>query len=207
MLTFDETTHTYHWNGAKVPGVTSILREWIQITVGVAGSRFHVNRYSGLTIPSEVMEEASAKGKDLHRGCQLILQEGLDWEALPSEYLAPLQQFEKWQEEFRPEVLFTEVPVFHPKYQYAGTVDIIAVIDGILHIIDIKTGASSSVGPQTAAYEKAWLAQEKYLRRSKRAALWLPKDGSPYKFQPLSNVGDFDFFKVCLYQRQFLKGK
>jgi hypothetical protein len=204
MLTFDAESHSYFWNGVKAPGVTSILQEWVHVTVGT--ERYHVNRFSGVAIPSWKMEEASAKGKDIHLGAQLILQGGIDWEGLAEEYVAPLRQFEKWLAECQPNVLYTETAFYHPKLGYAGTIDIIAEIRKALAFIDIKTGASDTVGPQVAAYERGWCAENRYLGRVERYTLWLPKDGSSYNFEKLNNPLDFDFFKSCLFQRNFLKG-
>jgi len=204
VLTFDEQSHSYYWNGVKVPGVTSILNEWLKVTI--AGERYHVNRFSGVSIPSWKMEEAGQAGTDIHKGCQIIMQGGIDWESLDPAYVPPLQQMQKWLNEVRPNVLYTEAAFYHPKYGYAGTIDIVAMIGKALGFIDIKTGDSDTVGPQLSAYERGWTAQDKYIGRTERYALWLPKDGSPYKFERLSNENDFEFFKSCLFQRQFLKG-
>lgn len=208
MLTFDESTHSYYWNGVKVPGVTSIISEWVQITVGVSGARYHVNRFNGQVIPSEVMEEASAKGKDIHFGCNLSIQDGIDWDALDQSYIGPLQQFQAWMDRYKPLFLYTEAPFYSQRRNYAGTIDIIAHLQGRkeLVFIDIKTGDSKTVGPQLAAYEKGWCEENRYLGKTERYALWLPKNGSPFKFEKLTNPMDWEFFKSCLLQRSFLKG-
>lgn len=204
MLTFDAEKHQYSWNGQMVPGVTSILNEWLKVTIG--GERYHINRFSGTAIPSWKMEEAGQSGTDIHKGCEIIIQGGIDWDSLDPVYTPPLRQFEKFMAEIKPQVLFSEAPIYHPKYGYAGTIDIIAMIGKALCFIDIKTGDSSTVGPQLAAYERGWCAFDKYLGRTERYALWLPKDGSPYKFQQLTSQFDFEFFKSCLFQRSFLQG-
>lgn len=204
MLTFDPEKHQYQWNGQPVQGVTSILNEWLKVTI--AGERYHVNRFSGVAIPSWKMEEAGQAGTDIHKGCQLIIQGGVDWSALAPEYVAPLRQFDKFLAEIKPNILYSEAPIYHPKHHYAGTVDIIAMIGKALCFIDIKTGDSSTVGPQLSAYERGWTAYDKYIGRTERYALWLPKDGSPYKFEQLKNEFDWDFFKTCMFQNSYLKG-
>jgi hypothetical protein len=202
MLTFDEKEHIYRWNGVIVPGVTTIIGEWVKIVIG--GERYHVNKFTGVVIPSRVMEEAGAKGTDLHKGSQLILQGGIDWNSLVPEYIGPLRQFEKFLSDFDIKPLYTELPFYHPKYGYAGTIDIIATYQKALAFIDIKTGESSTVGPQVAAYERGHCAQDRYIGRTTRYALWLPKDGSSYKFEQLTKENDFEFFKACLMQKGFL---
>jgi hypothetical protein len=197
MLTFEADTHTYRWNGVKVPGVTTIIGDYIRIEAG--GVLYHVDRHTGQVIRSDVMEDAAAKGHDLHRCCQLTIQGGLDKEALDADYQRPVAQFEKWLELYKPQILYTECPFYSARYGYAGTIDIIAMIKKKLCFIDIKTGASSSVGKQLAAYEKGWCEENKYRGLTERWVLWLPKNGDPFKFQPLTNRQDFDYFLACLH--------
>ena len=204
MLTFDETTHSYFWNGVKVPGVTSILADFIKVEIG--GYRYHVNRHTGQAIASDVMEEAAAKGKDIHEGSRIIANGGLDWSALDGAYVGPLKQFEKWLADIQPQILYTEAPFYSVRYGYAGTIDIIASIGKALCFIDIKTGESDSVGPQLAAYEWGWTEQEKYRGKTERWVLKLPKNGDPYKFQKLDGKNDFDYFRSCLFQHNYKKG-
>ena len=205
MLTFDETTHSYFWNGAKVPGVTSILADFIQVEIG--GSQHHVHRHSGHVIPSHIMEEAAAKGTDIHEGCRIIANGGIDWSALDGAYVGPLKQFEKWREEYKPQILFTECPFYSVRYGYAGTIDIIAMIGRTLSFIDVKTGDSDSVGPQLAAYEAGWTEQEKYRAKTERWVLKLPKNGDQYKFQKLTGDSDFDYFKACIFIHNYQIGR
>jgi hypothetical protein len=196
MLTFDESTHSYFWNGKKVPSVTGIINEWVQITI--AGTRYHVNRYTGTVVASYLMEEGAAKGKDLHKGAELILKGGIDWYALDPDYVKPLHQFEKFLSDFDIRPLYTEYRFYHPKYGYCGTIDLIAIIEKALAFIDIKTGLCETVGIQTSAYEAGYCAQEKYIGRTARYALWLPKAGNKYKFEKLTDPNDFDKFKACM---------
>ena len=203
MLTFNEELHEYRWNGVIVPSVTTLINEFLKVNIN--GSDWHINRFTGAVIPSYLMEEGAAKGRDLHFGCECILKGGLDWNALDPEYVDPLKQFEKWLKDFSIEPLYVETRFFHPKYKYAGTIDIIAVIEKALAFIDLKTGLCDTVGPQTHAYEKGWCAENKYIGRTARYTLWLPKKGDKYKFEKLTNESDFEFFKACLIQKGFVK--
>lgn len=203
MLTFDEATHTYRYQGVIVPGVTTILGDFIKVAIN--DIPYHVGRNSGVVIASSVMEHAGAVGTDLHSGCQLIANGGIDWDALDGAYVGPLREFEKWLEDLKPQILFTECPFYSIRYGYAGTIDIIAMINGKLCFIDIKTGASSSVGPQLSAYQHGWCEQERYTATTQRWVLRIPKDGSPYKFEKLTGFRDWDYFKSCLFIHQYLK--
>jgi len=203
LLTFNPENHEYRWLGKVVPSVTSIIQEWLKVTIG--GERWHINRFTGAAIPSRKMDEGAAGGTDLHKGCQLILQGGLDWTALADEYVKPLKQFEQWVKDFNIEPLYTELKVYHARLGYAGTIDLITPVEKALGFIDLKTGDCQTVGAQTIAYEKAYCDQEKYVGRTARYALWLPKPGASYKFEKLTNEGDWDFFKSCLFQKGFVK--
>jgi len=203
MLTFNPVNHEYRWLGKIVPSVTSVINEWLKVTIG--GERWHINRFTGAAIPSRKMGEGAAKGQDLHLGTQLILQGGIDWDSLADEYVKPLKQFEQWVSDCHIEPLYTEFQFYYPRMNYVGTIDIIAIVDKALAFIDIKTGECGTVGPQLAAYENGYCAQEKYVGRTARYALWLPKSGKPYKFEKLTNEGDWDFFKSCLFQKGYLK--
>jgi hypothetical protein len=196
MLTFNEELHEYRWNGVIVPSVTTLINEWIKVTI--QGTDYHVNRFTGTVVPSYLMEEGAEKGKDLHDGAELILKGGIDWYALDPDYVKPLQQFEKFLSDFDIHPLYAEYRFYHPKMGYAGTIDIIAIIEKALSFIDIKTGLCETVGIQTSAYEAGYCAQEKYIGRTARYALWLPKTGNKYKFEKLNDPGDFDKFKACM---------
>jgi hypothetical protein len=65
-------------------------------------------------------------------------------------------QFLEWENKFNPTYYWSEKSVFEPEMCYAGTLDCVAEIDGIMHLIDWKTsngGAiSDSYWMQLAAY-------------------------------------------------------
>lgn len=201
MLTFNEDLHEYRQDGFVIPSVTAILADYMKVNIG--GYDYHVNRHTGQAIPSSVMEEAAAKGTDIHKCCQFINQGGLDWDALDPLYQKPAKEYERWLSLYSPKIIGCEVMVYSVRYGFAGTIDIVAEFQGLRWIIDIKTGASCSVGAQTAAYLQAYCEQEKYHGLTARGVLWLPKDGKPHKFERLTDKGDFDYFKACLAVHQY----
>ena len=203
MLTFNEDLHAYYWDGKEVPGTTRILGDYLQVTIG--GFRWHINRHTGQAIPSEVMEEAAAKGHDIHLACQFINQGGLDWDALDPLYQKPAKEYERWLSLYNPKIIGCEVMVYSVRYGFAGTIDIVCIINGVLWIIDIKTGASCSVGPQTAAYLQAYCEQEKYHGLTARGVLWLPKDGGKHKFERLDKREDWNLFLARLTEHNYYR--
>ena len=194
MLTFDASTHTYFWDGVKVPSVTSLINEFMQVTIG--GERYHINRYTGAVIPSYLMEEGAAKGSDLHRACQLILQGRLDWDALDPGYLGPCKQFVKWLADFSIEPLYSEFMVYHSRMNYAGCIDLVAINGKSLGIIDLKFGLIGNVSLQLNAYEKAFCSQEKYMGRTNKYVLQIPKSGDSYKFEKIDDEQGWEQFKA-----------
>ena len=145
------------------------------------------------------MIEGSAKGRDIHKGMELILHGGIDYQSLANEYTAPLKNFEQWLSDCKISPLYTEYRFYHPKLGYAGTIDLIAIVNGVLSIVDFKTGIESfAVGLQTAAYREGYCSQEKYLGKIDRYVLYLPKDGSSYKFKRLNDESDLNKFRACM---------
>jgi hypothetical protein len=62
-----------------------------------------------------------------------------------------------WFETTKPKVIHTELTVFSPDNRFAGTVDLVAEIDGDIWIIDFKTGQNiwDSYRIQLNAYKTA----------------------------------------------------
>lgn len=201
MLKFDPDTHTYSIDGNKIPSVTQILSEWVEIP------RYYVNTFTGAMVRKDVFDAGGDHGTAIHTACNLILEGGghdaLDWEALNPELCHPLQQFERWLADYKPKIASVEEPMYSSKYGYAGTPDIAAKVQRKMAVIDIKTGAYSMAGPQTSAYEQLYKEASGHGRNMKRYVLYLPKTGD-YKFIPMTNKNDWDFFRSRLFQYQYL---
>jgi hypothetical protein len=185
VLTFDEASHTYFWNGKRVPNVTSIIA--------------HLTDYSH--IPADRLRELQERGKAIHKMVALAIRD--DLAELP-EWLRPYHQawrsfvafarFEPWESEQR---------VYHHRMGYAGTLDLAGTIHkggGVL--IDIKRSlyAGPAIGLQLAAYEMARNETvERCRRTSSRWALELHEDGK-YNLTPYEDEDDRIAFIACLQQ-------
>lgn len=193
MLTFDEGTHTYRWEGNLVPGVTSVI--------GGAG----LTDYS--SIPPAVLDRARQEGVAMHRMVEYEFAGDLDESTLP-EWLKPrLAAWRKFRAEsgFEPDA--SERQVYHPIYKYAGTYDLSGRAKHMKQcpgrgLIDLKRSftAGPAIGLQLAAYMSA----ENYVRGVAklellmwRAALKLNADGS-YNLKQYNDKEDFDTFLSCL---------
>jgi hypothetical protein len=194
MLTFDEPTHTYFWNKARVPNVTRVLKPLVD--------------YS--RIPPEVLERARQEGNHIHKMVELHMKQDLDEATLP-EWLRPrlaaLKQFVK-------ETGFilhgTEQKVYHHAHGYAGTLDLSGMLPR-LHkdaaILDVKRSlyAGPVIGLQVAAYLEADNDQrrrEKRMKVKRRYALQLKPNGR-YALTEYKDEGDFTVFAGLLNAYKF----
>ena len=84
------------------------------------------------------LQSAANRGTEIHR-----IAEAFHLGLAAPEYepfLDPfVQQYRRYLEEFQPEIVMAEAPVYNLTYHYAGTLDGIAVIDGKTVLFDIKT--------------------------------------------------------------------
>lgn len=86
------------------------------------------------------LASAASRGTDIHRVAEQF-HLGLappEVEPLIEPFVA---QYRRFLEDFKPEFLMAEAPVYNYTYAYAGTLDGIAVIDGKTVVVDIKTTA------------------------------------------------------------------
>jgi len=202
MLTFDEKEHRYEADGITVPSVTQILGEFIRVDIGAG---WYVSTFTGQMIKADVFEAAGRMGTAIHDMIHYYLEDDLDVEALSPELMAVLVQFREWQDMFKPEIMHTEKRGYSEKYGFAGTMDLVCKIGRDIWIPDYKSGAYNTAGPQLAAYEK--LYQESIDSHSpvKRAVLRLPKDGSKFKWVPMTDRKDWLFFQARKFQYDYLR--
>ena len=189
---FEEETHTYLVDGEEVPSVTTILNYMSDV------------EYKGIN-PS-ILEQASRRGTLVHEYTELV-----DYGALPNEIeyevLPYIKAYQDFIRDYKPNWLLVEEPLYSEEYGYAGTVDRIGIINGVIVIVDIKTLASPTkmqkftVSAQTSAYENMFVRnlmaswdnpfeeQGKIPHRgTNRFALYLGKDGE----YNLVNLEEYD---------------
>ena len=200
IFEFREDIHEYKVDGVRVPSVTEILREWIEIEI--YGTKYFVNINNGVAIPSEQFRRLQEFGRAVHKGGKFILKGlGLNWSALADSLKESLKQLQKWVEEFRAKPVLVEEPLYSKIYGYAGTPDFIGHIKGnkFLTIVDIGTGMLTMKGYQTSAYEQLFRENERYRGKIERVALSVPRNGDSYKPIPLNNRKDWKLFYSKFY--------
>jgi hypothetical protein len=131
------------------------------------------------------------------------LHTGIEVE-IPAEALQQVTHFVNWVEHFKPKILVSEGTIFNRVYDYAGTLDIVAHIDGLNWLIDIKSGKGvyPEYAMQVAAYSRGeFIGHEDGSEQvmpiiDKGAVLHIRPEG--YHFVPV-NIGKevFDSFLYC----------
>lgn len=82
---------------------------------------------------------AAARGSDVHRVAEALhLGQVVEYDPEIEGYVT---QYRRFLEDFEPEFLLAEAPVYNLTYRYAGTLDGVAVIDGKRVVVDLKTTA------------------------------------------------------------------
>lgn len=140
MLTFNEKEHKYYYEGKEIPSVSSIMKS---IT----------SHYYNEKIPQVALDIACEKGHLVHKAIE-------DYELwgsyeLEDQYKGYLEQYMKWKKDYRPIILYQEKMLTNGLY--AGTIDMIAEVNGELSIIDFKTSNdlhTNFVSVQLTAYEQ-----------------------------------------------------
>ena len=116
---------------------------------------------------------------------------------------ASIKAFLDWESKHKVEWLASELVLGSPKFQFAGTIDAVAMVDGVFTLVDFKTSnqISEECYLQTAAY---WMLLDENMpegaeRPAQRLILRIPKDGKEFETQivPTPLTFDCETF-VCL---------
>lgn len=156
----DEFGHSYwHDEYGYSVGVTTILSETLPTPIGLKEWYKLQDKY---TI-EKVFKEAQEQGTTTHNFIeQLNLAQEVDLSQESLETKKQVSSYIDWVRNWNPEKMQTEQVIFYldKNMQFAGTVDIICMIDGKRVLVDIKT--SNQVGLsaflQVEAYAKAYEA-------------------------------------------------
>lgn len=178
QVIFDEAKHIYTLDGMVLPSVTQVLKPLYD--------------FSG--IPKDVLARKAELGTAVHKACELLDADQLDWGSVNEDMSGYVLAYLKFLDEVKPEILSNEERFASAKLRFAGTMDKRALVRGKHCIIDVKCTASLSpiVGLQTAAYEG--LVKENTGEKVQgRYALQLKPDET-YVFQPYTGKTDWAVF-------------
>ena len=141
MFKFNESNHTYTLNGVIIPSVTQIMKP--------------LTDEAYKSIPENTMKEAANRGTKVHLATEFL--DKFNIEDIDENLINYLEAYKKFKADYDPIVLFTELPVYHKKFFYAGTIDRIYSINGKFVLVDIKTTNEihkGLVAVQTTAYKQ-----------------------------------------------------
>lgn len=180
VLQFEPLTHTYSVGGRVVPSVTTVIKAvWPEL-------------YDHCT------DFARERGSIVHEIIHLHLTGELDESSVSpvcSGYFAAAKRFIA---ESGIEIRQSERRLYSQTYGYAGTLDIVGMLNGRRVLGDWKSGDPGwQAGLQLAAYAQAWHETTGELIQD-RIAVWLHEDGT-YTVVPFKDYrGDFADFAAAL---------
>lgn len=171
-MKFDSKTHTYYDdNGAVIPSVSEIIRNWLG------------NKYE--TVDAEVLKKAQDKGNKVHKEIEDYLLQNIE----PKKPTYEFKEFKKILEDnkefgFKVEATHSEqIIVGATEYgSYAGTYDLFDSVNGIIY--DIKTNYQLDieyVTIQLSLYAMALRQQD--VKITQAYVIHLPSQKSPQKSQ------------------------
>lgn len=161
-LRFDEKSHIYRLDGVEIPSVSRVMEP------------LKASSYAG--IGEKTLARAADKGSSVHNSIENWLKFGID--DIPEEHRPYFEGFLAWWDEYRPEVVASEVKTYHKLMRYGGTIDLLAYIGGKLTLIDFKTTyrlLEKSCGVQLEAYAQALASHG--IAVEEKHILHLTKDG------------------------------
>lgn len=191
-LTFNEATHTYRLNGSVIPSVTQLMKPLSELKYGA--------------VPEMTLKQAANKGTIVHAGIETWLAYGID--DVPPELSGYYNAFKEWWNLRKPVLIASEAKIYHKLLQYAGTLDLIVLLDGVLTLVDVKTTYNlekQMCGIQLEGYNQA-LASHGIQIQGKRI-LHLKKDGtwSDPEF-PVKDVDSLDKLMTLSKFNKMLNG-
>ena len=142
-LTFDEYTHTYRLDELILPSVTTLMKPLTD------------DLYRA--IEPEVLDRAAQRGTAIHNAIENYIEFGV--RDIPPLYAGYFEAFIQWWERRKPEPLALEKRVYHKILRYAGTADLICMIDGRLTLVDYKSSAQINkklCAVQLEGYDRAF---------------------------------------------------
>lgn len=166
--------HSYLLDGEKVQGVTTVLSKSIPKPALIAwaaneSAKFAVNQWDELAILPivdrlerikkewrGVRDRAALRGTEVHNLAEKVVH-GEEVE-VPDHLAGHLEAYIQFLDDFQVVPVLVEKAVFSRSYKYAGTFDLVADINGVRWLLDIKTNASgvyAETALQLAAYRFA----------------------------------------------------
>lgn len=182
-LKFNDYGHRYSIDDREVVGVTTILKtviakealvNWsVKVTADYLVTNYDPEKIKTKEQMLELVtlakkahrvkkEDAADLGTKVHKWIETYIvakQKGIKLELIDQDDIKqPVESFLKWEKDNKVEFISSERPVYSKKYNFCGTLDFLAKINGKLMVGDLKT--SKAIYPeqnylQVAAYRYA----------------------------------------------------
>ncbi len=161
-LVFSEEGHKYLLDGVEIPSVTQVMEP--------------LSQHEYTRVDEQTLMRAADRGTMVHNAIENYIKFGID--DCPEEHRGYMDAFLEWWGLTGPEAVGSELRTYHKLYRYAGTIDLVAMIDGKLTLIDYKTTyklMDKNVRVQLEAYAQALRSHGIIIER--KMVLHLHKDG------------------------------
>jgi len=194
---------------ALLPWAVNKTVEYLQDNLYILQNGQNVNVQEILYGASKAAEkeklEAANTGTLIHKWIEnFIVNANVD---MPEDekILEGVLSFLKWKEENKVEFIEAEKIVYSKKYDYVGTFDIKAKVNGKLCLIDIKTsnGIYEEVKLQTAAYVKAD-EEENNIKYDGRYVLRISKESEAEYIQRMEKKKKIEYPKYTSFEFIYL---
>lgn len=135
------------------------------------------------------LAKAGEIGTQVHALIEFTLRMELLEKVGPSPALETKAQFayaswQKWRQSVRFKPVMVEFTVVSKKYGYAGTADLLAEVDGVLTLVDWKTGKK--------IYPESWLQNIAYRKCIEEMGLGVPEQGMILRLPKTEADPDFE---------------
>lgn len=181
VLTFDEKKHAYRVDGDIVPSVTTALATiakpalvpWAakcaaelvaaELKPGVGLDEVQIRELAerAKNAHRDQARQAAGIGSDVHAWAERFARGENPPPPINPQIRAGVEAFQAWTRAHDVKTVYVERKCFSRRHRYAGTVDLVAYIDGVAAVADFKTstGIWDEYALQLAAYQQALLEE------------------------------------------------
>jgi hypothetical protein len=136
------------------------------------------------------LEKAGEIGTQAHKLIEWTLRKELGQVVGPEPHVVAAAQwaymaFQDWATKCQLKPLYIEQTVYSTKYEFAGTMDLLAEVDGVVSLVDFKTGKAiySESFLQNVAYQEAFIEMGHQPTPEQGIILRLPKNEQDPEFE------------------------
>ena len=228
-LCFDPGKHLYTVDGRPVDGVTSALGAIAKPALVPWAVKMAVEHFERSVKPGVALDEieiaricadakaahrrssgdAAAIGTLVHQFAEDVLDDGIATMPVNPQAEASCRAFLEWTRQHNVKPSHVERRIYSHAYNYAGTCDLVAEIDGRLTVADFKTssGLYDEMRFQVSAYKAAMVEEGIVPEDAARAIIRFSKVDGSFEFHRLPDADDepdFEAFLAALaiYRRQ-----